>query len=51
MKSKLIAFRVDPVLDERVRQEAKQQKVNASEMWRRIGWYYFSSMLTKILHK
>jgi hypothetical protein len=48
MKSKKVNFRVDPVLDERVQQEAKEHKISTSEMWRRIGYYYFSSMLKKI---
>jgi YHS domain-containing protein len=48
MKDKIYSFRVDPVLDERIQQEAKQYKISISEMWRRIGWYYFSSTFRKI---
>jgi hypothetical protein len=48
MNKKLIAFRVDPILDERVKEEAERLKVKPSEMHRRIIYYYFSSMLKKI---
>jgi len=51
MKSKIITFRVDPVLDERVKKEAENYKVKPSEMYRRIIYYYFSSTLRKIFNK
>jgi hypothetical protein len=48
MKQKMISFRVDPLLDERVKEEADRLKIKPSEMHRRIIYYYFSSMLKKI---